>query len=145
MTRKRWSPWADDMVRAVAAGDVAHDVGDGADAEEVDLAGLGDLEIALRKDADLALHAHGLLGRGDRALPAEGERDDRAREEDEVADRHDDERVGRQRRQCARRTALVIRGAEDHGLHHGVFAPAQELLRRRINRQPSAASRRTPS
>ena len=101
-------------MRPVAAGDVAHDVGDGADPEEVDLAGLGDREVALRQDADLALHAHGFLRRGDRALPPEGERDDGAREKHKVADRHDDERVRRQRRQCARRAAFVLRGAEVH-------------------------------
>ena len=62
---------ADEVVRAVRRGDVAHDVGDRADAVQVDRRRIGDLGVALHQDADLALLAHRLLGGGDRARPAD--------------------------------------------------------------------------
>ena len=62
---------ADEMMRAVRRGDVAHDIGDRADAVQVDRRRVGDLGVALHQDADLALLAHRLLRRGDRARPAD--------------------------------------------------------------------------
>ena len=75
----------DDVVRAVLAGEVADDIGDRADPVEVDLAGLVDARVALGEDADLPFGADGILGGGDRARPAEGDRDHHAREEHEAA------------------------------------------------------------
>ncbi len=53
---------ADQMVAALGAGDVAHDVGDRADAVEIVRSGIVLLGVALQHDDDLALLAHGLLG-----------------------------------------------------------------------------------
>ena len=57
---------ADEVVRAVRRGDVAHDVGDGADAMHVDRRRIGDLGVALHQDADRLLLAHRLLRGRDR-------------------------------------------------------------------------------
>ena len=94
---------ADEMVRAVGRGDVAHDVGDRAHAMHVDRRRIGDLGVALHQDADLALLAHGLLRGRDRARPADRDRQDHAGKQHDVAHRHDDQRVRRQRRQTALR------------------------------------------
>ena len=56
------------MMGAVGRGDVAHDIGDRADAVHVDRASdRRRLGVALHQDADLALLAHRLLGGRDRA------------------------------------------------------------------------------
>jgi hypothetical protein len=91
---------ADEMVRAVGRGDVADDVGDRAHAMHVDRGRVGELGIALHEDADLALVAHRLLRGGDRFRASERDRQHQAGEQHGVAHRHDDERIGRQRRQC---------------------------------------------
>ena len=91
---------ADEMVRAVGRGDVADDVGDRAHAMHVDRGRVGELGIALHEDADLALVAHRLLRGGDRLRASERDRQHQAGEQHGVAHRHDDERIGRQRRQC---------------------------------------------
>ena len=61
---------ADEVVRAIGRGDVAHDVGDRAHAVQVDGQRIGDLAVALHQEPDLPLLAHGVLGSRDRALDA---------------------------------------------------------------------------
>ena len=99
---------ADEMMRAVRRGDVAHDVGDRAHAVHVDRGGIGDVGRALHQNADLTLVAHRLLRGGDRLRPAERERQHQAGKQHGVAHRHDDERVRRQWRQ---RLAFFARSA----------------------------------
>ena len=132
----------DDVMRAVLAGEVADDVGDGADAVEVDLApGSSTLAIALREDADLPLGADRVLGGGDRARPAERHRDHHAGEQHELPHRHDGDRVGGDFPFGAG-CRLGFLGAEGLGVGHGQVL---SILCRRISRQPSAASRFTAS
>ena len=88
---------ADHVMRAVGRGDVAQDVGDGADAVELVRAGIVHRRVALHHDADRALLAHRLLERRDRLGPAHRDRDDHAGEEHGVADREQDQGVVRQR------------------------------------------------
>ena len=85
---------ADEVMPAVRRGDVAHDVGDRAHAMHVDRRRIGDLRVALHENADLTLIAHGLLGRGDRLLPAKRHREHHAGKQHGAAHRHDDQRVG---------------------------------------------------
>ena len=66
MTLEALLALADEMVRAVGRRDVAHDVGDRADAVQVVGLGLARPRVALHEDADLALLAHRLLRGGDR-------------------------------------------------------------------------------
>ncbi len=89
---------ADQMMRAVRPGDIAHDIGQRAHAVHVDRGRLGDLGVALQQYADLALVAHRLLGGGNRLRPAQRDRQHQAGKQHGVAHRHDDERIGRQRR-----------------------------------------------
>ena len=126
---------------AVLAGEVADDIGDGADPVEVDLAGLVDGGVALGEDADLALGADGVLGGGDRTRPPEGHRDHHAREQHELPHRHDGDRVGGDF-PLAPGAGLGFLGAEGLDICHGQVL---SILCRRISRHPSAASRLTAS
>ncbi len=87
----------DQVMTAVGRGHVAHHVGDGAD--PVQMLGLRILErrVALQEQADRAVGANGLLGRGDGTLAADAGRQDHAGEEHEVAHADDRDRVGWQR------------------------------------------------
>ena len=87
------------MVRAIGRGDVAHDVGNGAHAVQVDGQRIGDLAIALHQEPDLPLLAHGVLGSRDRALTPDRHRHDDAGEQREIAHRDDGDGIGGQRRQ----------------------------------------------
>ncbi|MGY4266688.1 hypothetical protein ACVJF2_005258 [Bradyrhizobium sp. USDA 4519] len=89
---------ADQMVAVVRTGDVAHDVGCGADAVKPVGAGIVGLGIALQQDADRPLLAHRLLGRGNRGRPGDRDRNDDIRKQHGVAHRDDDQRVARDRR-----------------------------------------------
>jgi len=95
---------ADEMMRAIRPGDVAHDIGERAHAMHVDRRRLRHLSVPLQQDADLALIAHCLLRGRDRFRPAERDRQHETRKQHGVAHRHDDERIRRQRRHggCAR-------------------------------------------
>ena len=96
---------ADQVMRAVRRGDVAHDVGDRAHAVHVDRGRVGDVGRALQQNADLTLVAHRLLRGGDRLRPADRDRQHQAGKQHGVAHRHDNERVGRQWRQMRLRSA----------------------------------------
>ena len=72
--------------------------------------GLLDLGLALQQDAERALQAHRLLRGGARALATDGEREHHAREEHDVAHRHDDERVVGQRARRAFPLRLAAAG-----------------------------------
>ena len=109
---------ADQVVRTVRRGDVTDDVGERAHAMHVDRGRIGDLGITLQQDADLALIAHRLLRGGDRLRPAERDRQHQAGEQHGIAHRHDDQRIGRQRRQRA--AAFGRPGIGAHfGFSHG--------------------------
>jgi hypothetical protein len=54
------------------------------------------IPIALHENADLTSLPHGLLGRCDRARPTDNHRHHDAGEQHEIADRHDDESIGRE-------------------------------------------------
>ncbi len=87
---------ADEMVRSVRRRDVAHDVGDRAEAMQIDRRRVRHFGIPLHHDADLPLLADRLLGGRDRARAADRDRQHDAGKQDDVAHRHDDERVARQ-------------------------------------------------
>jgi len=55
-----------------------------------------DVGLGLQQDAQRALQAHRFLRGGARALAAHLQRHDQAREQDHVAHRNDDERIGRE-------------------------------------------------
>lgn len=65
---------ADQMVRAIGAGDIANDIGGGAQTVHVGWRGLRNLRAALHDDADLALITQSLLGGGNRAGATNGNR-----------------------------------------------------------------------
>jgi hypothetical protein len=88
---------ADDVMAVVGAGDIADDIGDGADTVEVVRTGFGQLGVALQQDPDLALLAHRLLGRGDCLRPSQRNRRHHSRKQHRVADGDDDEGVRRNR------------------------------------------------
>ncbi len=121
---------ADQVMAALGAGHVAHDVGDRADAVQVVRPGVVRFGRALQHDQDLALFAHGLLGGGDGRRTAEGDREHDLGKEHGVAHRHDDQRVGGQR---ARRL-----GGGPAGGAHILRAHDRVLcaLGNRITRQP---------
>ena len=135
---------ADHMMRAVGRRDVAHDVGHRADLVKIAGHDLALFRVALQHDQDLALLAHGLLGRGNRRRPPHRERKHHLREEDEVARRQHDQRISRQRR-----SRHLCRGAGGIGVHvigrgHGLPLRVPVLLRL-ITRQPFTDVRRTDS
>jgi hypothetical protein len=80
---------ADQMMRAVRRGGVAHDVRDGAHAVHVERRRLGHFRVALQQNADLALVAHRLLRGRYRFRPAERDRQHQAGKQQGVAHRHD--------------------------------------------------------
>ena len=131
----------DDMVRAVLAGQVADDIGDGADPVEIDLARLVDGSVTLGEDADLPFGAHRVLRCGDRARPAERHRNHHARKQHELPHRHDGDRIGGDFPFGAG-TVLGFLGGEGLDVGHGQVL---SILCRRIRRHPSAASRFTAS
>ena len=92
-------PLGDEVVRAIGRGDIAHDIGNGAHAVQVDGQRIGDLTVALHQEPDLPLLAHGVLGSRDRALTPDRHRHDDAGEQRDVAHRDDGDRIGGQRRQ----------------------------------------------
>jgi len=74
----------------IVAGDVAHDVGDGADPIEIVGTGILDILTALQQDADGPLLAQRLLGGGNRFGASDGDRGDHARKQHDVAHGNDD-------------------------------------------------------
>ena len=92
---------ANQVVRTVRRGDVAHDIGDRAHAVHVDGCRIGHLGVTLQENADLALIADRLLRRGNRLRAADRDRQHQAGEQHGIAHRHDDECVGRQWRHSA--------------------------------------------
>ena len=146
---------ADHVMRAVGRRDVAHDVGDGADLVEIAGDDLALLRVALQGDQHLALLAHRLLGRGDRGRPSHRQRKHHLREEDEVARRQHDERIGGQRIGRQRRSSrlargrgaggvVVLAGVHVVGRGHGLLLRGPALVRL-ITRQPFTEVRRTLS
>ena len=128
---------ADQVMAALRAGHVAHDVGDRAGAMQVVRPGLVLLRVALQHDQDLALLAHRLLGGGDltRRVPTVMGKTISGKQHG-VAHRHDDQGVGRQRPRS------LAGGAGIHiGRAHGL-AFCAEALGRRITRQPLATTLR---
>ena len=97
---------ADDMVGAVGGGDVAHDIGQRADAVKILGAGIGGLGVALQDDADLPLLAHRLLRSGDRFGPAQRDRRDDAGVKYDAAHRQQDSRIRGQLDAAGRRRRL---------------------------------------
>ena len=105
----------DQMMVAVGRGDVAQDLGDGADLMQMLRAGRVDRGVLLQQHADRPVGFGGLLRARDRLRAAERDRHDDAREEHGVARRHEDQRAfgelqllrprSRQRRALAQRTA----------------------------------------
>jgi hypothetical protein len=116
---------ADEVVRAIRRGNVAHDISYGPHAVHVDGRGVLNIGAALHEHADLTLVAHGLLGGGDGSRPAESDRQHCAGGEHDIAHRHDDERVGRNRSLRGRASggALGCR-VEQMGVSHGTFLPS---------------------
>ena len=88
---------ADRMMQPVGRRDVAQYVGGRADPVQIVGARLFDVGLALKEDAKRPLQPRGFLRRRARALAAHGERQDHAREEDDVAHGQDNQRVFGQR------------------------------------------------
>src|SRR5882672_11495637 len=86
-------PLADDVMRSVGRGDVAHDAGDRADEGKLARSRLLGFRIPLREDADRPLRLRGCLGGGDGGFAAERDGHDHAGEEHHPAHRHNNERV----------------------------------------------------
>jgi hypothetical protein len=107
----------DGMMASVLAGQVADDIGDRADPIEVDHAGVVDVAVALGEDADLPFAAHRVLGRGDRARPAERHRHHHAGEQHQLAHRDDGDGIVRDR-PLAGGAGLGFFRAEGLGLCH---------------------------
>ena len=125
---------ADQVMAALGAGDVAHDVGDRADAVEVVRPGIVLLGVALQHDDDLALLAHRLLRGRDGRRTAQRDREHDLGKENGVAHRHDDQRIGGQRsRRLAGRTGAGIDVGRAHDL-----ALCDAALGSLITRQPWA-------
>jgi hypothetical protein len=89
----RCTPWQDEVMTGVGPGDVANDVGEGADAVQIVGARFAQLRIALEQDADLPLFAHGLLCGGDRLRSRYRDRDNDVRKQHGVAYRDNDESI----------------------------------------------------
>ena len=99
--------------------------------------GLGQLRVALHEDADLALLAHGLLRGGDRAGPADGDRQHQPGKQHGIAHGHDDERVRRQQEPMLPPAPLGASRSERYQPWRA------STLSSVISRQPLAAERRT--
>src|SRR6266849_5146612 len=93
---------ADKMVSAIRRCDVARNVGDRAYTVHIEGARILRGWVALHQDADRPLLADCLLRGRDRTRPADRYRHDDAWKQYEISHRHDDERVGRQRRHAGR-------------------------------------------
>ena len=102
---------AHEVMRAIRRRHIAHEIGQGADAVQVERLRLRELRIALHEDADLALLANRLLGGADRARAADRDREHRPGKQHEAAHRHDDQRVRRQVGLAAR-SAFGVGGAK---------------------------------
>ncbi len=89
---------ADQMIRAVRPRDIAHHVGDRAHPVHFDRTGIGHLWIKLLQDANLPLLPHGLLCGGNGFRPPDADRNYHSWKKHEIADRNDDHRVRRKRR-----------------------------------------------
>jgi hypothetical protein len=84
-----------------------------------DRGGIGHLGVALHENADLALVAHSLLCRGNRALPADRDRQNEPGKQHEAAYRNDDERIRRNWRHCLSGAAGdLVRGAVHVDISH---------------------------
>ncbi len=104
------------VVATLGAGDVAHDVGDRADAVEVVRPGIVLLGLVLQHDDDLALLAYRLLSGRDGRGTAQRDREHDLGKQNGVAHRHDDQRVGRQRpSRLADRAGARIHIGRAHG------------------------------
>ena len=110
---------ADQVMRAVGRGDVAHHIGDRAHPMHVDRGRIRHLGVPLHQDADRTLVAHRLLGGGDRALAADRDRQHDAGKQHGAAHRHDDQRVRRQGRHGAAVARARLGYARRLGLNHG--------------------------
>ena len=117
-----------EVVRTVRRGQVAEDRRDRPDGMKIARRRLLGLRIALQEHADRLLRARRFLGAHDRLAAAQPQRRDEPRKEHEVADRDDDERIGRQRRGLGRIERGRVRG------HHATRRNAS-------TRQPSTNSR----
>ena len=74
------------MVATIGGRDIAHDIGNGADAVHVRAGGFRDLPIALHDNTDLALLPHGLLDGSDRNGPPDGNRKQDAGKQNRLPD-----------------------------------------------------------
>jgi len=83
------------MVAFVGAGEIANDVGEGADPVQVVRPGISQLGIALKQDADLALLAKGLLRSGNGFRPPDRHRHHDVRKQHGVAHGDDDQGIRR--------------------------------------------------
>jgi len=99
---------ADDVMRAVGRGDVAQDLRHRSDVVEVLARRRIDLGVALEEQSDRPLGLHRGLGRGDRRVAPDRDRQDHPRKEDKIAHRDEDQRVlgDVQRRLAAARGSL---------------------------------------
>ena len=84
---------ADDVLRAVTRGEVAHDAGNRANRVQVGGLGLVDGRVALHDEPDLAAAAACLFRGGQRDLAPDRQRDDGARKHHGVAHRQDDQHI----------------------------------------------------
>ena len=140
-----------DVVRAVGRGDVPHDLRDRADVVEVRAFRRLDVGLALQHEPDRALGLDGGLRGRDRGLAPDRHRQDHAREEHEIPDRDDDQRVvgndddrlaqlHRSRAGCLRRVGFVRPRIVAIEVHHGPCR-RQAIFRRPITRWPWSSSR----
>ena len=88
---------ADEMVRAIRTGDIAHNIGHRSHAVHLDRVRIRDTGITLLEDAHLTLFAHRLLCGGHRLRTTDAHRHHHAGKQYEIAHRHDDHGIRRQR------------------------------------------------
>src|ERR1700710_1664915 len=105
--RQKWCAWkvvehayalhalADDVMTVVGPGEVANDIGGGADAVQIVGPGFAHIRVALKQDTDLPLFAHRLLGRSDRFRLRDGDRKNNIGKHHGIAYRDNDERICR--------------------------------------------------
>ena len=74
----------------IRRGDVADDIGDGAEPVQIVGAGIVHIDVSLQQDSDRPLLAQRLLGGSDRFRPLDGNGSHHARKQHGVADRDDD-------------------------------------------------------
>ena len=97
-TRKSLHALQHDMMRAVGRVQIAKHVGDRSDPMQIDRGRIGRARLPLHQQPDLPLFAHRLLGRGDRARLADGDRNHRPRQKNHIGRRDDDEAIGEEQR-----------------------------------------------